>query len=166
MRKTLALVVFVCVCSLSIGWTAARQVKPAGVTMTPIEDVLLAVREDLQSDRAEIMAKNLKLTSDEAAKFWPLFSAYQKDQNVIMDEQLKSIQKYAETYQTLDDAGALALVNALLDRDAKMTALRQHWLGEFQKVVPAKIAARAVQIDRRLSTLAQLEISSQIPLVH
>jgi len=75
-----------------------------------------------------------------------------------MDEQLKSIQKYAETYQTLDDAGALALINALLDRDAKMTALRQHWLGEFQKVVPTRIAARVVQIDRRLSNLAQLEI--------
>ena len=52
-----------------------------------------------------------------------------------------------------------------LDRDAKMTALRLHWLGEFQKVVPANIAARAMQIDRRLSMLAQLEISSQIPLV-
>jgi len=112
------------------------------------------------------MAKNLTLTADQAGKFWPVFAQYQKEQNVIMDEQLKSIQKYAETYQTLDDAGALALVNALLDRDAKMTALRQRWLGEFQKVVPAKIAARAVQIDRRLSTLAQLEISSQIPLVH
>jgi hypothetical protein len=124
------------------------------------------MRADMQSSRADIMAKNLTLTADEAGKFWPVFAQYQKEQNVIMDEQLKSIQKYAETYQTLDDAGALALVNALLDRDAKMTALRLHWLGEFQKVVPAKIAARAVQIDRRLSTLAQLEISSQIPLVH
>jgi hypothetical protein len=36
-----------------------------------------------------------------------------------------------------------------------MTALRKKWLGEFQKVVPAKIAARAMQIDRRLSNAAR-----------
>jgi hypothetical protein len=60
----------------------------------------------------------------------------------------------------------MALISAHLDRDAKMTALRQHWLGEFQKVVPANVAARAMQIDRRLAMLAQVEISSQIPLVH
>jgi len=83
-----------------------------------------------------------------------------------MDAQLKNIQKYAETYQTLDDAGAMALVTAFLDRDEKMTALRKQWLGEFQKVVPGGIAARAMQIDRRLSNLAQIQLSSQIPLVH
>jgi len=32
--------------------------------------------------------------------------------------------------------------------------------------VPANIAARAIEIDRRLSNLAQIQISSQIPLVH
>jgi len=146
---------------------AARQQAPqAGAAAPSVDEALKSMRADLQSTRADIMAKNITLTAEQAAKFWPVFEKYQKEQNVIMDEQLKSIQKYADSYQTLDDAGALALVTALLDRDAKMTALRTHWLGEFQKVVPAKIAARAVQIDRRLSTLAQLQISSQIPLIH
>ena len=166
MRKTLALVLFVCVCSLSIGWTAARQVKPASVTMTPIEDVLLAVREDLQNDRAETMAKNLKLTSDEAAKFWPMFSAYQKEQNVIMDEQLKGIQRYIESGDTVDNTGAMALINAHLARDAKMVSLRQKWLGKFQKLLGPKLAARAMQIDRRLSLAQQMRLSAKIPLVH
>jgi len=173
-RKSLVCLVAVCFVGLSTLAGATRaQAPPAGAQApqaggpTPsVEDVLKSMRADMQSSRADIMAKNLTLTAEQAAKFWPVFEKYQKEQNVIMDEQLKSIQKYAETYQTLDDAGALALVNALLDRDAKMTALRQQWLGEFQKVVPAKTAARAVQIDRRLSTLAQLQISSQIPLIH
>ena len=111
------------------------------------------------------MAKNLTLTAAQAAKFWPVFEAYQKEQNVIMDAQLKSLQKYVASYQTLDDAGALAFINAHLERDAKMTALRKKWLAEFQKVVPAKLAARAMQIDRRLSLAAQMEVSAQLPLV-
>jgi len=171
-RKTLACFAAACLIGVSaLVGTAAQTPQPvaAADTTTPkvdIEAVLKSMRADMQGARADVMAKNLTLTADQAAKFWPVFSTYQAEQNVIMDEQLKGLQRYAETYQTLDAAGAMALINVQLERDAKMTALRQHWLGEFQNVVPANIAARAMQIDRRLSMLAQLEISSQIPLVH
>jgi Spy/CpxP family protein refolding chaperone len=140
---------------------SATTAKPANV-----DDALKALRSDLQSSRADIMAKNMTLTADQAAKFWPVFSAYQKEQNSIMDEQLKGIQKYVDSYDTLDDATALGLMKAHMDRDAKMNALRQKWLGEFQKVLPTKLAVRAMQIDRRLSLAAQMEVASQIPLVH
>jgi Spy/CpxP family protein refolding chaperone len=170
-RKTFACFVAACVVGVFafVGVAGAQAPKPVAASSVPkvnVEEVLKSMRADIQSARADVMAKNLTLTADQASKFWPVFNQYQKEQNVIMDEQLKGIQKYADSYQTLDNAGAMALINAHLDRDAKMTALRLHWLGEFQKVVPANIAARAMQIDRRLSMLAQLEISSQIPLVH
>ena len=57
------------------------------------------------------------------------------------------------------------IVNALLERDAKMHDLRVKWLAKFQTVVPTKIAARAIQIDRRLGLAAQIGISTQVPLI-
>ena len=80
--------------------------------------------------------------------------------------QLKGIQKYMDSYQTIDDASALALMNAHFDRDAKMNALRQKYLAEFQNVLPTRLAVRAVQIDRRLALATQMEIVSRITLVH
>jgi hypothetical protein len=44
-------------------------------------------------------------------------------------------------------------------------SLRQKALGDFQKVVGTKLAARAIQVDRRLSLAYQLEIVAKIPLV-
>jgi len=167
MRRTLAYLVVACSLVGSLqAQTPAKQASATSPSPAAMDSALAAMRADMQGARADIMAKNLELTADQAAKFWPVFNAYQKEQNVIMDEQLKSIQQYVDHYETLDDAGALALMRAHLDRDAKMTALRVKWLGEFQKVLPGKLAARAMQIDRRLSNLAQLQISSQIPLVH
>jgi Spy/CpxP family protein refolding chaperone len=131
-----------------------------------VDEMLKTMRADMQMSRADIVAKNMTLTAEQAAKFWPIFDSYQKEQNVIMDAQLKDIQKYVAGYETLDDATALALINAHFDRDAKMNALRQKWMAEFQKVLPARLAARAMQIDRRLSLLAQLELSTKIPLIH
>jgi hypothetical protein len=56
-------------------------------------------------------------------------------------------------------------MQAHLDRDAKMVGLRQKWLGDFQKAVGAKLAVRAMQIDRRLSLVFQLQTVTQVPLV-
>jgi Spy/CpxP family protein refolding chaperone len=178
MRRTLSCLVIVSFIAAAVASgqapAPAKPVSASGTASAPapaatgptIDEVLKSVREDLQGARADIMAKNLTLTADQAAKFWPAFSAYQKEQNVIMDAQLKGIHKYIENSETLDDAGALALMQAHLQRDAKMLALRQKWLAQFQKVLPTKLAVRAMQIDRRLSLAAQMEVASQIPLVH
>jgi len=166
-RNTLLLVVGVCVFTVSaIAWTAAQQAKPVSTTPTSIDEVLRAVRSDLQGERADILAKNLTLTSEQAAKFWPLFEAYQVEQNVIMDEQLRGIQRYIESSDTLDDAAALGLINAHFDRDARMTALRKKWLAQFQTTLNTKLAVRVMQIDRRLSLAHQIMFTSKIPLVN
>jgi hypothetical protein len=160
---------FLVVCFVVASAQAQAPAQQASTTKAPaptVDDVLKTLREDLQSSRADIMAKNLTLTAEQAAKFWPVFNAYQKEQNVIMDAQLKGIQKYVESSETLDDATALSLMKAHMERDAKMNALRQKWLGEFQKVLPTKLAVRAMQIDRRLSLAAQMEVASRIPLAH
>jgi Spy/CpxP family protein refolding chaperone len=148
----------------------AQQVQPTTVStttpVTTIEEVLREVRADLQGDRADIIAKNMTLTSEQAAKFWPMFAGYQKEQGVIMDDQMRAIQKYIEGFESLDDATALALIKGHLDRDAQMVALRQKWLPEFQKVLGTKLAVRAMQIDRRLSLVQQMQYVEKIPLAH
>ena len=165
MRRTLLCISLLCLVAASAGAQVTTQPTSAGAASSE-EDILKAGREDLQRSRADVMAKNLTLTAEQAAKFWPAFEAYQKEQNAIMDEHLKRIQAYADGYKTLDDAAALAFINAHFDRDAKMDALRRKWLAEFQKVLPTRLAVRAMQIDRRLSLLSQMALASQIPLVY
>ena len=150
----------------AIAWTAAPQTKPAPPGSAALDQVLQALRADLQADRADVLAKNLTLTSELAAKFWPMYEAYQKEQNVIMDDQLRGIQRYVDSFDKLDDAGALALINAHFDRDGRMNALRQRWFGEFQTVLGTKQAVRVMQIDRRLSLAHQMYFAASIPLAH
>lgn len=146
-------------------WSADAP-PPAPTVAPPTVDQMVAqFRSDLQSKRADIMAKGLTLTADQAAKFWPMYDEYQKEQNVVVDEQLKAIQKYADNYVALSDADALAYVKALLDRDAKILQLRVKWLEKFQTVVPIKIAARAIHLERRLGLVTQVKLSAQIPLI-
>jgi Spy/CpxP family protein refolding chaperone len=154
------------IASAAVWPRAAQQPATVNVALTSIDEVLVAVRSDLQGERADIMAKNLALTSEQAAKFWPIFASYQKEQNAVMDEQLRGIQRYIENAETLDDAGALGLINAHIARDERMAQLRKKWLGEFQKALGGRTAARAMQIDRRLSLAHQVQLTAKIPMIY
>src|SRR5262245_60566723 len=107
MPKCLAVPLALCFVSpLTCSLADAQQATPSPATQTE-EDVLKAYRASMQSSRADLMAKNITLTAEQAAKFWPVFEQYQKEQNLIMDEHLKAMQKYMEASQNLDDASAL-----------------------------------------------------------
>jgi Spy/CpxP family protein refolding chaperone len=167
MYRTLPSFLIVCFIVASAQAQApAKQASTTAVSAPSEKDILKGLRSDLQSSRADIIAKNMTLTAEQAAKFWPVFDAYQKEQNAIIDVHLKGIKKYVDSYETLDDAAALGLINAHFERDAKMDTLRQKWLAQFQKVLPTRLAVRAMQIDRRLSLAAQMELAGNIPLVH
>ena len=161
MRTPLAFIIAVCLFSASaIAW----QSRPAQSSMTSIEEILQTIRGDLIDSHADIMAKNLTLTSEQAAKFWPMFSTYQKEQGVILDAQLKGIQTFIEKFDTLDDAAAMTVIKSHFARDSEMVALREKWIGEFQKALGTKLAVRAMQVDRRVSLVQQLQLTTKIPL--
>src|SRR4051794_5430993 len=134
-RNTVAFTAAVCLFSVSaIAWTTAQPKKPApSVAETPIDDVLNAVRSDLQSDRADILAKNMKTSSELAGKFWPMYETSHSRENAIMAEQLKRIRRLIDNLDTLNDAGAAGLITGHFNRDEGMNALGQNWFGEFHK---------------------------------
>jgi len=164
-RHILALMLGTCLIAVSTTASGVAQQTRTAPDSATIDKALQAFRADLQGERSDLIAKNVTLTAAQAAKFWPQFEAYQKEQNLIIDDQMKGIQRYVEGYESLDDAGALALINANFDRDDKMNALRKKWLGEFQKTVGTKVAVRVMQIDRQLSMAHQLAFATKIPLV-
>ena len=162
--KTKSIVTLLGLLCMTPVWAAAQ---PASENATPpnTEQVMAQFRTDMQAVAADVMAKGLTLTAEQAAKFWPMFEAFQNEQKSIIDEQLKAVVKYEETFKSMTDADALAYANSLLQRDQRIHDLRLKYLAKFQEVVPARIAARAIQLDRRLGLVAQVKISSQVPLI-
>jgi|SRR4029079_3215394 len=148
-------------------WSAdAPQAQPATHTTPDPEKVVADFRTELMARRADVMAKGLTLTSEQAAKFWPLFDQFQKEQDKVVQQQIDATEAYAKSFDHLTDENAMAYVNALLDRDQKMHDMRVKWLAKFKTVIPTAMAARAIQLDRRLGNITQVQISQQIPLIH
>src|ERR1044071_1040284 len=93
-------------------WAAdpAPTVQPANHTASSglTDEVVAQFRTDLMSKRADIMAKGLTLSAEQAAKFWPLCETFQKEQDQIVNEQIEATKQYADHYQALSDQNLAA----------------------------------------------------------
>jgi len=56
------------------------------------------------------------------------------------------------------------LIRRWLETDIEQAKLRQQFAAIFRKVLPGKKAATFVQLERRISTMMDVQLTSQLPL--
>jgi len=123
------------------------------------------LRQDLRSNKKQLIAANLTLTDAEATKFWPVYDQYSAEVTKLGDQRYALIKEYAQNFGALTDVQAKSLIDRSLALDEAVTQLRIKYVPIVNKVLPGTKTATFFQMDRRISTLIDLQLSSQIPLV-
>jgi hypothetical protein len=121
--------------------------------------------KDIRSIKKQVIAANLTLTDSEATKFWPVYEQYSADFAKINDTRAALVKEYSEQFGTQTDEQADSLVRRWLDVDIAAAQLRQKYVPIFRKVLPGKKAATFFQLDRRISMMIDVQLTSQLPLV-
>jgi hypothetical protein len=141
------------------------QSATADGTANAITDQQLELlRRDIRSIKKQLIAANLTLTDSEATKFWPVYEQYSADMGKVNDTRTAIIKEYSEEYGTLTDDQADNLIRRWLDTDIEQTKLRQRYVPIFRRVLPGKKAATFFQLDRRISMMIDVQLTSQLPL--
>jgi len=143
---------------------AAKQPPPASTPTASDQDIQL-LREDIRSQKKQLIAANLQLTDAEATKFWPVYDAYTVETTRIGDARQALIMEYAKNYDTLTDAQAKSLVKRSADLEQQVITLRLQWMPKFEAVLPGKKAALFYQLDRRIGLIIDLQLAAMIPMV-
>jgi hypothetical protein len=123
------------------------------------------LRQDLRSKKKQLVAANLKLTDEQATKFWPVYDQYVADLTKINDEKYALIKEYANTWGKITDAQAESLTKRALAVDDQVAQLRIRYFPLFLKVLPGQQTATYFQLDRRIQMMVDLQLMSQIPLL-
>lgn len=121
--------------------------------------------KDIRSIKKQVIAANLTLTDSEATKFWPVYEQYSADFAKINDTRAALVKEYSDDYGTQTDEQADSLVRRWLDVDIAAAQLRQKYVPIFRKVLPGKKAATFFQLDRRISMMIDVQLTSQLPLM-
>lgn len=128
------------------------------------KDVQL-LRQDIRAKKKKLIAANLQLTADQATRFWPVYDQYTADLVQINNAKYDLIKEYAQNWGTMTDDQALSMLKRSLEVDAQVNQLRQKYVPIFNKVVPGKTTATFFQVDRRIQSMIDLQLGSQLPLV-
>jgi hypothetical protein len=164
--KIFTIVLIVGACILLDTSAAVAQTAKSDGTLAKITDMEVdLLRKDLRDQKKQIVAANVPLTGDEAAKFWPVYDAYTQETIKLNDQRYALVKEYAGNYASLTDALAASYIRRWIGVDEAATKLRLQWIPKFEAILGEKKAAIFFQVDRRVGLMVEIQLASQLPLI-
>lgn len=156
-----------------LGLTGAAMAQEQSQSATEItiearpltESDIELLRQDVQTQKMELITKAMNFTDKEASAFWPIYRDYANAQQKLGDKKYQLIKDYAENYDNMSNAKAAELTSRVMDLDKAAFENRVAYWPKFEKAIGAKRAAKFYQVDRRLSLMVDLELSTEIPVL-
>ena len=125
------------------------------------------IHEKLKADKKLIVAKYMELTESEAKKFWPVYDEYQQDLRTSNDRLLRLLESYAADYRnnSLTDDKAQKLLDEWIAIEQDEGKRRSAFAPKVLQTLPAKKAARYLQIENEYRILLRYDLAATVPLV-
>jgi len=142
-----------------------KAVKAEDIVATITDNEIALMRKDVRDQKKQIVAANLPLSGDEAAKFWPVYDAYTQEIIKLNDQRYGLVREYAANYNSMTDEQASSYIRRWGSVDEAASKLRLDWMPKIEAVIGQKKTAIFFQIDRRVGLMVELQLSSQLPLV-
>jgi hypothetical protein len=156
--KTMVVVMMMLAASAAFAAAPPAPDKPA--------NNLEIIHEKLKADKKLIVAKYMELTESEAKRFWPVYDDYQKDLQKINERLLAMLQSYADDYRgkSLNDEKAKKLLDEWIAIEQDEVKHRSAFAPRVLKALPAKKAARYLQIENEFRILIKYDLAATVPL--
>jgi len=123
------------------------------------------LRQNLRSQRKQVIAANMQLTPAEAEKFWPIYDQYIAELVKLNGTKYEIIKQYVQSNGVLTDAQADGAVKKWISVDQGVSDLRLRYVPMFRKLLSAQNTALFYQLDRRVQLMIDLQLVSALPLV-
>ena len=82
----------------------------------------------------------------------------------INDDRMALVKDYAMNYEAMTDEAADRLARGALDLEARRHAVKSRYYDRFKSVLPAKTAARFLQVENQILLLLDLQIAASLPV--
>src|ERR1017187_999754 len=104
--------------------------------------------QQVNTIRKDVYTRILKLTDDEAQKFWPVFDEMQAKLNEIKTKSGIERKNITNNYNTLTDAQMERALDNLLDLEQQSLDIQKKYYQKFKKLLPIKKVALLPKADR------------------
>jgi len=107
-------------------------------SFTIAQPLLKQKKEQLKSLKVAYITDELELTSDEAAKFWPIYNAYDDKQKELRQEKLRSYLDRLDggEIDKMTDKEAVTFLNQMENTEDEIYQLRKKFIANLKGVLP------------------------------
>src|SRR5262245_57365180 len=123
------------------------------------------LRTDIREEKVALISGMMQFSEADDQKFWPVYREYEGELSTINDQRLALIREYAQAYEKMTDEIANRLARAVLDLEARRNAVKAKYYERLTAILPARPAARVLQVENQLLLLLDLQIAASLPVI-
>jgi parvulin-like peptidyl-prolyl isomerase len=122
------------------------------------------MRRDVRQEKAEIMGSMMALNAQDAAKFWPIYSAYDEQLNKLNDQRVANIKLYVDNYNHLTDDQADKMIQSAVAYQKARAELLGKTYEDVRQALGGVTAARFALVEHQILSIIDLQIVSSLPV--
>ena len=150
--------------------TLAAVVAPAAQAAAVNDNLynyLQLMRSDLNSTKVELVNRIMKLSEDDAKKFWPLYRDYENELGKLATDRAELITEFVQTHQdgTFDNAKAKEMAKRWFKSQRARLGLLEKYHGKIEKALSPVQAGQFLQIENQIGLFIDVAIASEMPVV-
>ena len=143
----------------------ALTVSVFGTATAQVRSEVELTRQQIQTERQELVTVGMELTDEQAATFWPVYREYRNELAPVGDRLVDLVLGYAEQIDSVSDEYAEQMLEDYLDIQSDKLDVQKKYVNRFKRVLPARLVARFYQIENKLDAVVALDLAMSVPVL-
>lgn len=139
----------------------------AAVLNDNVYNHLQLLRSDINSIKIELINSIMKLSADDAKKFWPMYREYENELGKLAIDRAELVSEFVLSHHdgSFDDAKAKDIAKRWFKSQRARLDLLEKYHGKIEKALTPVHAGQFLQVENQLGLLIDVAIASEMPTV-
>jgi soluble lytic murein transglycosylase-like protein len=132
-----------------------------------IYNYLQLLRSDVNSLKVELINSIMKLSADDAKKFWPIYRDYENELGKQAINRAEMVAEFVQSHQegSFDNAKAKNMAKRWFKSQRARLDLLEKYHAKIEKTLTSVQAGQFLQIENQLGLFIDVTIASEMPKV-
>lgn len=128
------------------------------------DDDLDAMKMQIQANRRALIAENLMLDESESEGFWRVYAAFHAERDVLVDRRIELLREFRDNFDGISEQQSTQMLDEYFKLQEAFLSLRKDYLDEFRDVLSGKNTLRYYQIESKMDSIIEYDLSQIVPL--
>ena len=145
----------------------AAPAAPAAGVDDNIYNYLQLLRSDMNSLKVELVNSIMKLSAEDAKKFWPIYREYENELGKLAINRAELIAEFVQSHRdgTFDNVKAKDVAKRWFKSQRARLDLLEKYHAKIEKALTSVQAGQFLQIENQIGLFIDVTIASEMPKV-